>query len=185
MRARMKSKRIHLNTNKSEAILKFLFLIITLFPGQLLKAQNFSKQILTQNLEERGDSLFSTLIFFNDTKDSVFYIIKPNDGSGISSNEVLNISLKSDSVFNLSRNWRDATHLINFIVLKPQETHSFRIKVSGGFNVTLKYQYLIMSRKHFLESQSKKLDYRELLQFIQVNATMVISEFLLSNGNNN
>ncbi len=163
--------------------MKFFFLLIILLPSPFLLAQNFSGQILKQTLEERGDSSLSTLTFHNDTKDSVFFIIKPNDGSGISSNKVLSIPSKSDTVFNLSRDWKDATHLLSFIVLEPEETHSFKVHSSGDFNLTLKYQYLILSRNQFIESQSRKLDYRELLEFIRVNSTMEESHFSLINGN--
>ena len=166
--------------------IRFALLFILMIATYISIGQNCGQEILSRKLVgQSGLEKEYELTFQNHFQDSLLFILVPND-AGLLKSKSLDLSLVSDSICNISRDSKDALHLLNFISLKPEETFMIDLKVDGDFGLALTFDYYVVSKNDYLENQQIKIResdrYRKELDFItNHNACKGVLEILKPN----
>lgn len=109
------------------------------------------------------------LTFRNPFKDSLVFVLIPNDGR-FSEGKKISLLLSSDSVVSLSRDDKEASHILNFIFLKPEESYEIELFLEGEFDLLLEYEYFLVSEDDYQNNKkkrTKKHSYRKEMNFIK------------------
>ncbi|WP_143764611.1 hypothetical protein [Owenweeksia hongkongensis] len=149
---------------------RFVLLFVLMLISTVGVAQVCLKEILSSRLVSRTDlSKEYVLTFHNPFRDSLVFVRVLNDGN-LFKDKSLEVFLVNDSVINISRDPKDASHIVNFTLLEPGKEESKKLKVEGLFDLSLSYEYYVVSKRDYLESQKgqsrKKDSYRKGIDFI-------------------